>query len=117
MRYRTAVYWLVACVGFLGLVVPLGNVVAQCGGYCQSAGSCPATGYGCSPTVCCYCCDTCQTRVCSITTTSCTKPGGTGILAYRFADHWYNCYVGANCSYAYTQSTTNCPTSCPICIC
>jgi hypothetical protein len=119
MRQRGIVQWMMAGLSFLALVVPLGRVVAQCGGTCASYGSCPATGYGCNPTVCCYCCTTCQTGVCgTLPAPGCRKPGG-GLgttLVYYWMDDWYNCYVGTNCTYDHTQSNTSCWNGCVICV-
>jgi hypothetical protein len=111
MRHKVIGPWIFAAMAFLILVVPLGRVVAQCGGYCATSGTCPQTGYGCNPNVCCYCCYTCQTQTCFGQWVSCLKSNGTAGTSWAtttFQEKWYNCYTGANCTYSGAQSTVVC---------
>lgn len=112
MRRRGIVQWMMAGLGFLVLVVPLGKVVAQCGGYCQSYGSCPATGYGCGSGLCCYCCDGCDSTVYCRDVNPlywiATNPP-IPYYQYYYGHHLYsNCYQGSNCTYYRTGDDKEC---------
>lgn len=111
--------WLFVLLGFLGLVVPLSKVVAlDCGGYCQSSGSCPATGRGCNPTVCCYCCYQCVFPICSTTSDVCGYDSSNNPVYWDILTQAkiYNCYTGSNCTYSHTSIDYTCnPAVCRYC--
>jgi hypothetical protein len=116
MRRRAMVPWFAACLGFMGLLLPLGKVVAQCGGYCQSSGSCPATGYGCGTGVCCYCCDGCDSNICGRSANPVYWLASNPPIPYY---DWYdthhlysNCYQGSNCTYYRTADDAECDGNC-----
>jgi hypothetical protein len=95
-------------------LVPTQEALGQCGGYCQSSGSCPATGYGCGAGLCCYCCETCSSTVCAIEhvgwTTS--NPPQQIVRNWFYQNLYYNCYTGSNCSFSHTSNDQQCNGNC-----
>ncbi|MCC6731393.1 MAG: hypothetical protein IT208_18870 [Chthonomonadales bacterium] len=97
--------WVVAALSFVALVAWLDAAGAlDCGGYCATQGSCPATGYGCVPPVCCYCCFRCTQPGIPTDDVCGYDPQGVPVH-YRLLDQTsiYKCYRYQNCSYFSTQ--------------
>jgi hypothetical protein len=108
------VIWLTMalCLAAL-LVLPLERALGQCGGYCQSSQTCPASGYGCDGGTCCYCCDSCEQAVCGGVIVGYTLSGQPIYNpTYYWHDLWYNCYQGSNCTYSGTEDQQQCDGNC-----
>jgi hypothetical protein len=108
--------WLTLGLCLAALVLfPLAGALGQCGGWCDTEGTCPGSTYDCEGGICCYCCETCQQAVCSQELV-CTIQTNPPIPVYKILHYqqlWFRCYNGSPCTFTGWQSQELCNENCP----